>query len=59
MFEVVYVRDEPGDVSEPLRKAKETPIVFSNDTVISRGWKQYRKLAARYAFPLPPEDEGK
>ena len=42
VYTVIYARDEPGDVSEPVRQQVETPIVLSPDnTVLGWGWKYY------------------
>jgi hypothetical protein len=42
VYEVLYVRDVPGDVTEPVLQAVETPIVLSSDQkVLGWGWKFY------------------
>ena len=42
MYDVIYVRDEPGDVSEAVEQSRETPIVLGKDgTVMGWGWKYY------------------
>jgi hypothetical protein len=53
-LEVLYVRDEPGAVNEPLSQAKETPIVLLDGTVVGKGWRYYRNEAMRdYGLPWP------
>jgi hypothetical protein len=42
VYTVIYARDEPGDVSEPVRQQVETPIVLSpSNIVLGWGWKYY------------------
>jgi hypothetical protein len=41
MYDVVYVRDIPGDVSERVLQENETPIVMADGKVIGWGWKFY------------------
>jgi hypothetical protein len=54
IFEVVYARDIPGDVKEPVLQAKETPVVFRNDTLLGWGWKYYAETAIpKFALPTP------
>ncbi len=53
-YEVVYARDLPGDVKEPVLQAKETPVVFRNDTLQGWGWKYYAETAMpKFALPTP------
>ncbi len=53
-FEVVYARDLPGDVKDPLLQANETPVVFKNDTLIGWGWKYYAEEAIpKLGLPTP------
>lgn len=53
-YEVLYAREVPGDVKEPLLQAQETPVVFRNDSLIGWGWKYYVDEAmAKYQLPTP------
>jgi hypothetical protein len=53
-FQVLFARDLPGDVKEPVLQAKESPIVFRNDTLLGWGWRFYVDEAmAKYALPTP------
>jgi hypothetical protein len=53
-FEVIYARDLPGDVKEPVLQARETPVVFRNDTLQGWGWKYYAETAIpKFALPTP------
>jgi len=53
-FDVVYARDLPGDVTEPVLQANETPVVFRNDTLMGWGWKYYAETAIpKFALPTP------
>jgi hypothetical protein len=53
-FNVVYSRDLPGDVKEPVLQAKETPVVFRNDTLLGWGWRYFvDEGMAKYQLPTP------
>jgi len=57
VYEVVYVRDEAGDVSEPLAKAKESPVVLDGGKVRGWGWEWYVETGRpQYRLPSPPSD---
>jgi hypothetical protein len=51
-YEVLYAREAPGDVKEPLLQANETPVVFRNDSLMGWGWKYYVD-EAMVTFQLP------
>jgi hypothetical protein len=54
MYEVIYSRDLPGDVSEPLLQANETPVVFKEGKLVGWGWRFYVDEAmAKYGLPTP------
>jgi hypothetical protein len=40
-YEVLYFREQPGNVSEPVEQFVETPIVLKDDKVLGWGWKFY------------------
>jgi hypothetical protein len=53
-FNVVYSRDLPGDVKEPVLQAKETPIVFRNDTLLGWGWRYFvDEGMGKFQLPTP------
>lgn len=53
-YQVLYSRDAPGDVTEPLLQTKETPLVFRNDSLVGWGWKYYVDEAmATFQLPTP------
>lgn len=53
-YQVVYAREIPGDVKEPVLQAKETPVVFRNDTLMGWGWKYYVSDAiGKFQLPTP------
>ena len=53
-FEVIYAREIPGDVKEPLLQANETPVVFKDGTLLGWGWRFYVDEAmTKYALPTP------
>lgn len=53
-FQVLYARDLPGDVKEPVLQARETPIVFRNDTLLGWGWRFFvDEGIMKYQIPTP------
>jgi hypothetical protein len=54
MFEVLYYREEAGDVSEPVLLDVETPIVVVDNKVLGWGWDYYMEAAQQYKLPTPP-----
>jgi len=52
-FEVLYARDEPGNVSEPVQQQVETPIVLLDAKVLGWGWKYYVEAMKEYGLPTP------
>ena len=53
-FQVLYARDLPGDVKEPVLQARETPIIFKNDTLLGWGWRFFvDEGIAKYQIPTP------
>jgi hypothetical protein len=53
-YQVVYARDLPGDVKEPLLQANETPIVFKDGKLIGFGWRYYVDEAiGKLGLPTP------
>lgn len=53
-FQVLYSRELPGDVKEPLLQANETPVVFRNDTLLGWGWRYYVDEAiGKMQLPTP------
>lgn len=53
-YQVLYARELPGDVKEPLLQANETPLVFRNDTLQGFGWRYYVDEAiGKFALPTP------
>jgi hypothetical protein len=53
-YDVVYARDLPGDVKEPVLQANETPVVFRNDSLMGWGWRFYVDQAmGKFNLPTP------
>ncbi len=52
-FEVIYFRDEPGSVSDPVEQKLETPIVLADDKVLGTGWQFYVDAMKTYGLPTP------
>lgn len=53
-WEIIYAREIPGDVAEPVLQARETPIVFQDGKLLGWGWRFYVDEAiAKYGLPTP------
>jgi len=50
---VVWYRDTPGDIEQEIVRDRETPIVFSADTVIAKGWSEFDEAAQKNGLPNP------
>lgn len=53
-LQVLYARDLPGDVREPVLQARETPLIFKNDTLLGWGWRYFvEEGIPKYQIPTP------
>ncbi len=52
-FEVIYFREQPGSVGDPVEQKIETPIVLADDKVLGTGWKFYVEAMTTYGLPTP------
>jgi hypothetical protein len=41
LYEVVYYREKPGNVRDPVEQALETPVVLADGKVLGWGWEYY------------------
>ena len=55
-FEVLWYREAPGSLSDPILRENETPIVIEADTLVGWGWKFYPNFAAQNNLPDPERD---
>lgn len=57
-IQVVYYREQPGNVAEPLYQDTETPVVVVDKKVEGWGWKAYKKAMKSYNLPanVTPRD---
>lgn len=51
LHEIVWYRETPGSVSEPILKEAETPVVLVNDTLAGWGWKYYTDKGIKLGLP--------
>jgi len=58
-YEVLWYREEPGTVQDPILKTKETPIVVVDDTLVGWGWKFYTPYAKTIPLPDPSQDKAR
>jgi hypothetical protein len=53
-YDVLFYREEAGDVSEPVQQDRETPIVLENGKVLGWGWRFYVEEAMKsHGLPSP------
>jgi len=55
-IEVLWYREAPGSLNDPILKTAETPIVIEADTLVGWGWKFYPQFAAENNIPDPERD---
>ncbi len=55
-IEVLWFREAPGSLNDPILKNTETPIVIESDTLVGWGWKFYPQFAADNNLPDPERD---
>jgi hypothetical protein len=55
-YEVLWYREEPGTVEDPILKERETPLVLVGDTLVGWGWKFYTPYAKKEKLPDPSHD---
>ena len=55
-YAVLFLRETPGDVTEPLDRTRETPIVLDDTlTVLGWGWSFYDSEGdGQFGKPLTP-----
>jgi len=52
-YEVLYYREEPGNVTDPVLQSVETPIVLIDAKVMGWGWAYYVEAMEQYKLPSP------
>jgi hypothetical protein len=55
-LEVLWFREAPGSLSDPIQRSLETPIVIEADTLVGWGWSFYPQFAADNNLPDPERD---
>jgi len=55
-IEVLWYRETPGSLNDPILKTEETPVVIQSDTLVGWGWKFYPQFAADHNIPDPEQD---
>lgn len=58
-YEILWYREEPGTVEDPILKTRETPIVIVADTMLGWGWKFYTPYAKQERLPDPSQDKAR
>ena len=52
-YEVLWYRDTPGTLDDPILKERETPLVIEDNKLKGLGWSFYDKLAQEKNLPNP------
>lgn len=55
-IEILWYREAPGSLGDPIERALETPVVFEADTLVGWGWSFYPQFAADNNLPDPERD---
>jgi hypothetical protein len=55
-IEVVWYREQPGSLEDPITQKTETPVVIEADSLLGWGWKFYHPLADSLKLPDPIKD---
>ena len=58
-YEILWYREEPGTVEDPILKTRETPIVVVGDTLVGWGWKFFTPYAQQEHLPDPSRDKAR
>jgi hypothetical protein len=58
-YEIIWYRDQPGALADPITKAVETPVVVQGDTLLLWGWSKYTPFAAKLNLPDPTHDQAR
>ena len=52
-YQVIWYRETPGSVEEPITRKNETPVLLQADTVIAAGWDDFDVTALTLNLPNP------
>jgi hypothetical protein len=52
-YQVIWYRETPGSVEEPITREHETPVLLQADTVIAAGWADFDETALKLNLPNP------
>ncbi len=58
-FEIIWYRDTPGTLSDPIVRETDTPVVIEGDTLVGWGWKFFSPYAAGLNLPDPSHDKAR
>lgn len=57
--EILWYREAPGSLEDPITVATSTPLVVTNDTLAGWGWSFYSKYAEKNGLPDPSHDKAR
>jgi hypothetical protein len=53
LYQIIWYREEPGSVEEPIARETDTPVLLAADTVVAAGWADIDEAAAALNLPNP------
>jgi hypothetical protein len=53
MYQIIWYREKPGSVEEPIARETDTPVLLQADTVVAAGWADFDEAASRLNLPNP------
>lgn len=58
-FEIIWYREAPGMLSDPITRETDTPVVIQGDSLAGWGWKFFTPFAAKLNLPDPSHDKAR
>lgn len=56
-LEILWYREAPGSLNDPILRAAETPVVIEADTLVGWGWEFFPQFAADNNIPDPEQTQ--
>ena len=53
LYQIIWYREKPGSVEEPIARETDTPVVLAVDLVVAAGWAGFDEAASRLNIPNP------
>ena len=53
LYQIIWYREKPGSVEEPIARETDTPVLLAEDLVVAAGWAEFDEAASRLNLPNP------